>query len=408
MFEVEGHRMSGEMSGGDPKCRIADTLRFTRDRLESFDSLSVPDQEQCIVGCNIRLAVYLGEKITDCARACIERCMAILDAIACVLISVKNCETTGTQCLIDDLVTCKKRLDSAYASCLERCMTDCLSLKKTIKYPNEPYLPQATSVTVTCSAQCSNPPVGDEEACGLFFHLWPFGGFDQVSPSAEKPDWLLPRFSDPGNLYLGFNALLPPQTLTLLFQMTAGGGDDAVNLPPVAWEYLSNNQWHPVKILADQTNGLQNSGIISLDLPAYDPANNTVLSLDHQWLRASVAEMPDRFPKTAGSIRTLCSLPGSGMKAAAQTWRSRYRHSRSPLPSKVYLLSPALFSRWSRLADGLRKRTVLLRFASASACVTRNARSSTGTMNAWCWSDSRQFGKHRRCPLAIFDEETFR
>jgi len=297
---------------------IEGTLRLIIARLKNCPSLPGPEQEQCIVGSNMRLAVFLQEPIPECMKECIEKSMKILDAIVCVLACVSNCEGKDTQCLIDGLVICKQQLDSAYASCLEKCMQECLSLKKTIRYPNEPYLPQATSVTVTYCAQCISPPVRpvyplspsselagicEEETCGLVFHLEPFGGYDQFSPSREKPSWLLPRFSEPGNLYLGFTALVPQQTLTLLFQMTAGGDDRSVNLPPVAWDYLSSNQWHhlqPSDILADQTDGLQNPGIITFDLPAYDPANNTVLSADTQWLRASVKEMPDQFPKTAG------------------------------------------------------------------------------------------------------------
>ncbi|HZE68837.1 MAG TPA: baseplate J/gp47 family protein [Pyrinomonadaceae bacterium] len=280
---------------------IEETLRLIITRLKTCPGL--PEPEQCVVGCNMRLAACLQEQMPECVRECIENSTKILDAIVCVLACVNNCQGKDTQCLIDGLLICKQQLDSEYATCLEKCMHECLSLKKTIRYPNEPYLPQATSITVTYCAQCVSPSLSTEEACGLFFHLGPFGGYEQLSPSHEKPSWLLPRFSEPGNLYLGFTSLVPPQTLTLLFQMSASGDDRSVNLPPVAWEYLSSNQWHrlkPPNILADQTNGLQNSGIITLDLPAYDPANNTLLSADTEWLRASVAEIPDQFPKTAG------------------------------------------------------------------------------------------------------------
>jgi hypothetical protein len=280
---------------------IEEKLQLVMDRLKTC--LSLPDQKQCVIECIILLEESLLEEIPECAKHCIEKSMTILEAILCVLICVSECqETPGTQCLVDGLVTCKQRLDAAYAACLEKCMQDCLSLKKTIRYPNDPYLPQATSVSVSYSAKCKSPPANTEQGCGMFFHLWPFDGYDQISLSQEKPSWLLPRFSNPGNLYLGFNTLFPPQTLTLLFQMTAGG-EGSVNLPPVAWEYLSRNHWHRLpapSILTDQTNGLQNSGIISLDLPAFDPANNTVLSADNQWLRASVTEMAGKFPKTAG------------------------------------------------------------------------------------------------------------
>jgi hypothetical protein len=283
---------------------VREKFQLVMYRLKTCPSMPEPQQQECFIECIVLLEEVLLEEISECEKQCLERASTILEAIICVLICVSACqETPETQCLIDGLGTCKQRLDAAYAACLEKCMRDCLSLKKTIKYPNDPYLPQATSVTVSYSTQCLSPPATPEDGCAMFFPLWPFGGYDQASPSQENPSWLLPRFFDPGNLYLGFKALLPPQTLTLLFQMTAVGGEGSFNLPPVAWEYLSNNQWHRLpasSILTDQTNGLQNSGIISLDLPAFDPTNNTVLSADNQWLRASVADLAGQFPKTAG------------------------------------------------------------------------------------------------------------
>ena len=95
--------------------------------------------------------------------------------------------------------------------------------------------------------------------------------------------------------------MIPPQMLTLLFQMTADRRDDLTGEPPaVQWSYLSRNTWTDLKVLTDGTGGLQSSGVLALSLPPYDPAGNTVLSNDFQWLRAAVAEEPGRFPDTAG------------------------------------------------------------------------------------------------------------
>src|SRR6185437_12434737 len=115
--------------------------------------------------CVVRLDECLSEKIPECVKECIEKCKTILEAMLCVLILESTCQGMEPQCLIKGLVTCKERLDTAYAACLEKCMQDCLSLKKTVKYPNSPYLPQATKITVSYSTQCSNPPVNTEEAC---------------------------------------------------------------------------------------------------------------------------------------------------------------------------------------------------------------------------------------------------
>lgn len=288
---------------------IEDALRRIKERLESCPGLPEPERALCIRACIELLAECLDlfpDEIPSCVVQCVKKCMTILEAISCVLTTVENCQgqTGGDyyQCLIAGLTTCKEQLDAAYALCLEICMQECLTLKKTIRYPNEPYLPQALSVTVNYSARCTSRATETEEGCGLFFHLLPFDGYQHLAPSDEEPRPLVPRFSSTGNLYIGFSALIPPQTLTLLFQLAAGSSlDSGVQLPPVIWEYLSDNRWHRLRassIQADSTNGLQNSGIITLGLPTYDPTNNTVLPAENQWLRASVAEQPDQFPKT--------------------------------------------------------------------------------------------------------------
>jgi hypothetical protein len=292
-----------EESSGLP---IEDTLRRILAQLKTCSDGSATEREQCIEACKQLLAECIDiyrDVIPEWAKECIETCIVILAAMLCVLTCVNNCRgQTGTQCLIDCLTVCSQRLYDTYKACLEKCMRDCLSVKNTIKYPNEPYLPQATSLTVNYSAHCTSPATETTEAYGLFFHLLPFDGYKQLAPSSQEPAPLLPHFSETGNLYIGFSALIPPQTLTLLFQMAATLDDDrSVKPPSVVWDYLSNNRWTGLpssSILTDSTNGLQNSGIIKLELPTYDPVNNTILSADNQWLRASVAEQADQFPQT--------------------------------------------------------------------------------------------------------------
>ncbi len=85
----------------------------------------------------------------------------------------------------------------------------------------------------------------------------------------------MPQLPEPGNLYLGFSGLAPAQKLSLLFQMTAGG--NASGLPPVAWSCLSAdaaNPWQPLtlaEILSDTTNGLETSGILTLEPAGLQP-----------------------------------------------------------------------------------------------------------------------------------------
>lgn len=158
-------------------------------------------------------------------------------------------------------------------------------------YPNAPWLPQAASVGVDYVAIAGDADAG----AGQFFHLMPFDGFDEVRAPVAS---LLPRFRDSGNLYIGLAGLGPSQPLTLLFQMTTAGGSGP--LPSVQWQYLRDNCWialSPEQVLGDGTNGLQNSGILSLALPAITD-DNTVLG-SGQWLGACVPRGAARFPLTS-------------------------------------------------------------------------------------------------------------
>jgi hypothetical protein len=262
---------------------------------------------------------------------CIEKCLKLLDAVFCVAkcaVEYRELGVTYPEMLVDCLAGCKQRLSEAHDMCVQACMDECMSLKKELKYPSDPYLPQATALTVSYSAVCTVSTTGLENACGSFYHLLPFGGYDRPS-SADKETTLLPYVNNPGNLYIGFSGMLPPQTLTLLFQMAADCDNRSVQPPQVSWDYLSGNEWtrlHTSEIRADSTNGLQNSGVIILALPDYDPANNTVLSGDYQWLRASVRKKPGRFPETIGVY------PHAGLA----TWRNvdnTGEHLRKPLPA---------------------------------------------------------------------------
>ena len=249
----------------------------------------------------------LGGDPCGCLETCWERCSKILNAIQCVEGCAEGCRASTdpyAECVAACLQICLGQLRLDYEKSLEVCMADCLSLKNELKYPNEPWLPQAEWVEVAYSAHCSIPVAGDADACGSNYLLWPFGGSSRPRPTEDGCVPLLPRFPQDGNLYLGFERLLPPQILTLLFRMAADRVDDG-DLPAVTWDVLGNNCWQtldPTQIRVDTTDGLQSTGLVALGLPSYDPSNNTLLSSEYQWLRAAVKTEADRFPDTAAIV----------------------------------------------------------------------------------------------------------
>ncbi|MCP3063928.1 baseplate J/gp47 family protein [Myxococcus sp. K38C18041901] len=169
---------------------------------------------------------------------------------------------------------------------------------KDIKYPNPPWLPQVQTLAVHYSAHC----LLDE---ARYFHLLPFEGFKQVTADPQRAVALLPHFKAPANLYLGFTGLDEAQSLTMLFQMS-GTFTGTGEVPTVQWEWLTPTGWSPLppdQVLSDSTRGLQGTGILTLGLPTFTSRGSTLMPKvadegDYQWLRASVPDEAEDFPRT--------------------------------------------------------------------------------------------------------------
>jgi hypothetical protein len=174
-----------------------------------------------------------------------------------------------------------------------------------------------TSVTVALPGRertffADDPPPGvqpiaaAEKTDDRLLHLHPFG----VSDLGKSGRWmkidedadngtvteklffrLAPRYEDEGELYLGVENLQPPQSLSLLFQMAEGSSNPDLPVASVEWACLSGDDWTELKgeqILQDTTNGLQNSGIIELALPATASREHTRMPAGIHWLRLRV------------------------------------------------------------------------------------------------------------------------
>lgn len=253
------------------------------------------------------------------AGACFDKCLFLIDAILGIEICKASCTAEPPDayraCILPCIKACQTRLEEAYKQFVQVCVAECSKPKDALNYPNAPWLPTAQRVTVGYSAE--GAVLGSDAVEGGFFHLLPFGGYQR----AAAPCPLLPMFRDEGSLYLGFSGLTPPQSLTLLFQMAASGGSASGGDPaPVNFDYLARDNWirlGPSEITADGTNGLENSGILSLNLPASMPSGSTLLAGDRQWLRATVRTGAALFPDTIGIYPNATTahwqdVPGAG------------------------------------------------------------------------------------------------
>jgi hypothetical protein len=162
---------------------------------------------------------------------------------------------------------------------------------------NPPYTPKLKTFTVSYSASFvvemngpSNDPNDD------LFHIHPFGfkALDTAG-TGDKPAFvtLLPDYTDEGELYIGIKDLKETRRLALLFQMAEGSSDPDIDRPEVKWNYLSNDEWKPFPpgdFIEDQTNGLQNTGIITLVIPDDANNDNRILGDELHWIRAAIAD----------------------------------------------------------------------------------------------------------------------
>ncbi|RLJ79420.1 baseplate J/gp47 family protein [Pedobacter alluvionis] len=160
---------------------------------------------------------------------------------------------------------------------------------------NPPYVPILKQLTAGYKTSV-NINFEHLDDTGSFFHISPFG---YAKPTENT---FMPRFDDQGELYLGLTGLGYGQNLSLLFQLTAGSGDPDVQRPNVQWSYLDNNQWihFPRQaILSDSTNGLLNTGLLELVIPAGLSNNNTLMADSLYWLRATVNNGTASIPNLA-------------------------------------------------------------------------------------------------------------
>ncbi len=158
-------------------------------------------------------------------------------------------------------------------------------------FVNPPYTPKIKRLAAHYSASVElDLTNGALAGADQLYHVEPFG-YRAIPADADGQYAFLPQYENQGELYIGLEALAPPQNLSLLFQMAEGSADPDLAREAVHWDYLSGDQWHSLEegnLLADTTNGLLNSGIIRFSLEPAQPS--TVLPPEWYWIRATIAQ----------------------------------------------------------------------------------------------------------------------
>lgn len=177
----------------------------------------------------------------------------------------------------------------AAAVCANKVVKDGDSIRPKPYIVNPPYTPKIKRLTAGYTASIEFDAGDLPGRSEGIYHIEPFGYRDPTA-YAPSPCPFLPRFDEEGELYIGIKDLDPPEELCLLFQTAEGSADPNLEREPVRWSYLDGDAWRSLEgggLLSDGTNGLLNSGILKLKLPAV--GKSTLLDPKLYWIRAVIA-----------------------------------------------------------------------------------------------------------------------
>ncbi len=150
---------------------------------------------------------------------------------------------------------------------------------------------------------------------------------------------LLPTYSHEGELLIGFTALTPGDSVSVLFQVAEGSADPELPQQQLNWFVLCDNYWKPLsrsEVVLDTTNQLLTSGIITFVIPVEATTDNTILPGDRIWLKAAIAH----------NVNAVCQL----IEVAANAVEVQFRH---PDNNPQHLLTALPKDRIVKLKNGL-------------------------------------------------------
>lgn len=249
--------------------------------------------------------------------------------------------------------------------------------------PKPPFTPLILAISLSYEATTSISLTSGANFAkreGQFLHLHPFG-YIEAHPhlTSDATVTLLPRFGrrkkgrladdlcpdQPGQsttndadevfeheaeFYIGVQELLPPQNLSLLFQLAEGSANPKTTKPEdhVHWSYLRQNQWVAFSRdeVNDRTGQLMRSGIITFSLPRDASADNTLLPPGYHWLRAAIAQRLDEagnlIPTTSDAVCKIIEILAQATLATFKNTANAadFLEARLPAGSITKLLVP--------------------------------------------------------------------
>jgi hypothetical protein len=207
-----------------------------------------------------------------------------------------------------------------------------LNVSPASKLPVEPYTPKAKSFSINYKASTQidlqSPGSADFQGKeGHFYHITPFG-FAEINKSIQLTVSILPLYENEGELFVGFENLLPSSTLKVLFQVADGTSNPLKQETTIDWYYLSNNNWIQFEktALIDATKNFTQSGVVTFIFSENITTGNLLFDPTLSWIKASVKTDSDAVCK-------LLSIQAQAIKATLKVDKEKNIYFKKVLPA---------------------------------------------------------------------------
>jgi hypothetical protein len=190
-----------------------------------------------------------------------------------------------------------------------------------------PYTPLLKSLTAdyTASFEVARGGGGGTDQV---LHLGAFG-YKALTLAPDTP--FLPFPAHRSELLLGLSAVDTPQILPLFFQLADATTQPDLTPGPLAWSYLANNDWQPLgeaAVVSDTTNGLLQTGILELQLPAA-PASSTTTNT---WMPEGLYWLKAGFEAPVEAVPAIIDVQAQGLRVRFDDQGNAADHLLAPLP----------------------------------------------------------------------------
>jgi len=129
---------------------------------------------------------------------------------------------------------------------------------------------------------------------------------------------LFPSSKNTGLLFLGLENLAFPNPLNLYFELAAGYITGAEK-NTITYYYLSDTGWKNLPLLSDDTNSLNCSGIIKVNLPSDISNQNNAMPAGSYWIAVAVDKNPEACSQTVFLQTNGLKLQRSGTSFLSMT-----------------------------------------------------------------------------------------